>query len=228
MKYGLLGLALVCAAGAMAEDTPTGPGAEILAAVNAPEGYTPLFADDLSNALIAKNGWAFEDGVLASKGKGDIWTKAKYGDFVLDLEFKCEPDTNSGVFLRCGSIIDWLNTCIEVQILQPNAQTESTRWQCGAIFDCLGPVKQTVKAPGEWNHYVIVAKANMIWVQLNGEWVTEMNLDLWPEAHKNPDGTPNKFSNAYKDMPRAGNIGLQYHGHPIWFRNLKVKPLEAQ
>jgi hypothetical protein len=52
-----------------------------------------------------------------------------------------------------------------------------------------------------------------------------MDLDQWTEAHKNPDGTPNKFDNAYKDMAREGCIGLQYHGQPISFRNLKVKPL---
>ena len=44
--------------------------------------------------------------------------------------------------------------------------------------------------------------------------------------HKNPDGTPNKFKNAYKDMPLEGFIGLQYHGQPIAFRNLRIKPLD--
>ena len=65
----------------------------------------------------------------------------------------------------------------------------------------------------------------MIYVILNGEQVLNMNLDLWTEAGKNPDGTRNKFKTAYKDMARSGHIGLQYHGHPVWFRNMKVKEL---
>jgi hypothetical protein len=63
-------------------------------------------------------------------------------------------------------------------------------------------------------------------VVLNGEEVIDMDLNLWMEAHKNPDGTSNKFNTAYKDMPRVGNIGLQYHNHPIWFRNIKIKSLD--
>jgi hypothetical protein len=61
---------------------------------------------------------------------------------------------------------------------------------------------------------------------LNGEQIIDMDLNKWTEAHKNPDGTPNKFTTAYKDMPRIGNIGLQYHGTPIWYKNLKIKSLD--
>jgi hypothetical protein len=202
----------------------------LIAATLGEDGYEPLFGDDLStNARYPEASWVMRNGMLAVNDnlpedhKGDIWTKERYGDFVLDLEFKCEPDTNSGVFLRCASIEDWLDTAIEVQILQP--VIDKPRENCGAIFDCLAPSKQMVEEPGEWNHYTIIAKANRIYVILNGEQVIDMDLDLWTEAHKNPDGTPNKFKYAYKDMSREGHIGLQYHGHPIWFRNLKIKLL---
>jgi hypothetical protein len=52
-----------------------------------------------------------------------------------------------------------------------------------------------------------------------------MNLDDWPEAHKNPDGTKNKFNIAYKDMARVGVFGFQDHGKPVWYRKIKVKKL---
>lgn len=201
------------------------PSEELLTVAKEEKGYQRLLEQDLSNAIMAEGGWAFEDGVLTAKGKGDVWTKGRYGDFILDLEFKCDADTNSGVFIRCGNIANWLHTAIEVQVLQPNAKYPNDKWQCAAIFDCLAPSKQMVKATGEWNHCTIIAKANRIHVCLNGAWVIDMDLDKWTEAHKNPDGTPNKFKNAYKDMPREGHIGLQYHGQPIWFRNLRIKPL---
>ena len=53
-----------------------------------------------------------------------------------------------------------------------------------------------------------------------------MDLDQWTEKGKNPQGTPNKFSTAYKDMPREGHLGFQYHGNPVWFKNLKIKSLD--
>jgi hypothetical protein len=62
-------------------------------------------------------------------------------------------------------------------------------------------------------------------VVLNGEQIIDMNLDLWKEAGKNPDGTKNKFKTAYKDMPREGHIGFQDHGQELWFRNLRIKKL---
>ncbi|MEA3225975.1 MAG: DUF1080 domain-containing protein, partial [Planctomycetota bacterium] len=97
-----------------------------------------------------------------------------------------------------------------------------------AVYDCLSPSKNANKKPGEWNHYVITCLDNKIYVNLNGEDIIDMDMDLWTEAGKNPDppdgpGTKNKFRYAYKDMAREGHIGFQYHGNPIWFKNLKIK-----
>lgn len=186
-------------------------------------GYQPLFAGDLADATFAKDSWAWENGELVAKGGGDLWTKASYGDFALDLEFRCEAETNSGVFLRCANTDDWLNTAIEVQILQ--ADLPQRREVCGAIFDCLSPFTNAVRPVGEWNHYTILAKANRILVRLNGLTVTDMDLNQWSQAGLNPDGTPNKFRYAYRSLARQGAIGLQYHGHPVRFRNLRVRAL---
>jgi hypothetical protein len=54
-----------------------------------------------------------------------------------------------------------------------------------------------------------------------------MNLDQWTVAGKNPDGSPNRFKTAYKNMPRTGYIGLQEGGTPVWFRNIRLKSLDA-
>lgn len=186
----------------------------------------PLFRTDLSDAICEKGGWEFSNGILTARGKGDIWTEEEYGNFMLALEFRCEADTNSGVFLRCDDLDDWINSAIEVQILQDNAGAKNTRHRCGGIFDCVTPRDAKLKDIGEWNEYVIIAKDNHIYVLLNGDQVTGINLDLWTEAGKNPDGSPNKFKKAYKDMSRRGHIGLQYHGQAISFKNMRVLPLD--
>lgn len=187
--------------------------------------WKSLLDDKLSQWQFKEDSWQITDGVLSANSGGDIWSKEKYGNFVLNLDFKLEPETNSGVFVRTGSIEEWLHTAIEVQILDSYGKDEITKHDCGGIFDCLEPAKNMVNKPGEWNRYTITCKDNKIYVVLNGSQVINMDLNKWTEAHKNPDGTKNKFNTAYKDMPREGYLGLQYHGHPVYFRNIKIKEL---
>jgi sugar phosphate isomerase/epimerase len=189
--------------------------------------FKDVFQKDLSNAVMPPKGWAFDaDGILSPSGSGhgDIWTKERYGNFILELDFKVPEKGNSGVFIRTGSIENWINTAIEVQI---HATTDGTKYgQCGAIYDCLPPSKDANKGPNEWNHYVITCLDNKIYVNLNGQDIIDMDLNQWTEARKNPDGTRNKFTTAYKDMPRVGHLGLQYHGNPVWFKNVKIKSFD--
>jgi len=187
-----------------------------------PSGWRELLAKDLSNCYNSDS-WQLIDGELARKGDGDLWTKQKYGDFILDLEFKVDKGGNSGVFIRTGDIANWLHTCIEVQV--HDSTNGTTRGSCGAIFDCLAPSKDVAKDPGRWNRMTIKAQANKIYVVMNGEEIIDMDLDMWTEPHKNPDGSRNKFNTAYKDMPRVGHIGFQDHGDPVWYRNIKIKPI---
>ena len=186
-----------------------------------------VFQKDLSNALMEAGAWAFgADGVLAPtpKGHGDIWTKEKYGNFTLELDFKTPEKANSGVFIRTANTKD-IFSGIEIQI---HATTDGTRHgQCGAVYDCLSPSKDATKKPGEWNHYVITCLDNKIYVNLNGVDIIDMDLDQWTQAGKNPNGENNKFKTAYKDMPRIGNLGFQFHGAPVVsFKNLKIKSFD--
>jgi sugar phosphate isomerase/epimerase len=188
--------------------------------------WNDLLLNDLSNCIFKPGSWEVTDGVLFAIRGGDLWTKERYGNFILDLQFKLDEGTNSGVFIRTGDIEKWLHTAIEVQIFDSFGNTKVNSHDCGAVFDCFAPTKNMVKKPGMWNRFTITCKDNKIYVLLNGEQVLDMDLDKWTEGGKNPDGTKNKFNNAYKDMPRRGRIGLQYHGQPIWFRNLKIRTLD--
>jgi hypothetical protein len=191
------------------------------------EGFRPLFT---SKGMAAwgwnKKGPKIENGeMLLGQGSGDIWTTEEFGDFILDLEFKTSPGSNSGVFIRNPKPGDWYGG-IEIQVLDSFGNQNPGKHDVASVYDVLAPSKNTVKAPGEWNRMTITCKGPSLKVALNNEQVIDMNLDLWTEAGKNPDGSANKFKTAYKDMPRKGVIELQDHGQDITFRNVRIKELK--
>ena len=189
-----------------------------------PTGWTPLFDAKLSNADMKPGSWKWEEEVLTRKGGGDIWTKAKYSDFILDFQFKVAKGSNSGAFLRTQNH-KWL-PWVEVQV-EDSFGKKMSNHLAGGIFDIHEPAENVVYPPGKWNRMTILAKGPKINVVLNGVQTLNINLDDWTEAHKNPqDGSRNKFNIAYKDLPRTGFIGLQDHGQEIWFRNVKIRTLE--
>lgn len=105
----------------------------------APVGETrDLLAADLSNCNYSPEGWDYRDGVLTWKAShGDVWTKAQYDDFILELEWKIGPETNSGIIFRCADPNDWMHTGLEVQI-HPDGDG-SKHGQVGAIYDLVSP-----------------------------------------------------------------------------------------
>src|SRR4051794_4932305 len=167
-------------------------------------------------------GWVVKDGAMVREtAGGDIWTKARYGDFILDLEFKTEG--NSGVFVRTDNPKDNVQTGIEIQVDVPAAKPD--KHSVGAIYDLVAPTKDNTKK-GEWNRMVVRAFGQSLQVYVNGEKVAAMNLDEWTEAGKNPDGTTNKFKTALKDFKREGHVGLQDHGAKVSYRNVKISPIK--
>ena len=194
------------------------------------EGWITLFdGKDLSAwQAPAANKWKIEEGILTwQKGCGNIWTKEKFGDFVLDLEVKVTKGTNSGVFLRSAEgDRNWLHGSFEIQVLDSFGNRKPNIHDMGAMYDCLAPSVAAEKPIGEWNHMVITFKGNSLKVELNDKLIIDANLDLWTTAHKNPDGTANKFNTAYKDMSKVGHLGLQDHGAGVWYRNIKIKPIK--
>lgn len=171
-----------------------------------------------------------EDGAINPHGCGGYMMvhKETWADFVLALDFKIGKGCNSGIFLRTHSLDpkpgwDVGYNGIEVQVLDG---AEAGLHDCGAIYDLVKPAKNAMRPAGEWNHIQITCDRNLILVVLNGEAVTRMDLDAWTEPGKRPDGTAHKFAEiAYKDFPRAGLIGLQDHGSPCWYKNVKLRPL---
>ena len=168
-------------------------------------------------------GWVVEDGAMVrNSGAGDVWTKDRFGDFILDVEFKTQG--NSGIFIRTDNPRDCVQTGIEIQVDRP--RQNPSKHTCGAAYDLLAPSKNMAK--DGWNRAVIKAVDNKITIQLNGEQIIDMDLNRWTESRKNPDGSGNKFRTALKDFKREGHIGLQDHGAVVAYRNIKIQPLNGK
>ena len=194
----------------------------------------PLFTKNLSNASYDPAVWSVEpDGVLTATADKEIWTNKEYENFTLDLEFKTDNGTNSGVIVYCTDRQNWIPNSVEIQIADDHSEkwgTSPTYYQCGAVFGHL-PAKwqKIVKKPGEWNKMTITCKGKLITVRLNGRDVTKMDMNIWKSGTKNPDGTEIQswLPKPFAELPTKGYIGLQgKHGDSqIWFRNVTIKEL---
>jgi hypothetical protein len=214
---------------------------------------TPLFTRAADNALTEqekKDGWILMfdgksvdgwmcgtkpmpakqvvDGTLNTAKQGAYVNHydRKFGDFHFSCDYKFEKGCNSGIFLRIGKPGDGgIGRGFEVQVFDSFGKAKADVHDCGALYELKAPTKNMVKAPGEWNHCEVVCEGPKVKVLLNGEWVIDADFDQWDKPNLNPDGTKNKFKWAFKDAPREGYIGLSDHGHPCYYKNIKVRPL---
>jgi len=192
---------------------------------------TALFAESgkSTNLLNAKSlqlnkHWEIAEGILTtSKTPGGIlWTKGKFGDFEVTLEYKTSEKANSGLFFRTDPR-NPVQGGFEIQIASPGLY--SGKHVLGSLYDAKEAAVSAGKPDGEWNVMTLTCKGPSIKATVNGQTTVDVNIDQWTERKKNPDGTKNKFKTPLKDMPRVGHLGLQYHGQPVWFRKFEIKSL---
>ena len=172
-----------------------------------------------------------EEGSINPHKSGDYMVvhKQMWENYILALDFKISPGCNSGIFVKTFSLEESppgrsvAFNGIEIAI---DDTTTAGYHDTGAIYDLVKPTRNAMKPAGEWNHAEITVNGNTISVNLNGEDVTRIDLAEFTEPHKRPDGTQHKFDVGYKDHPPKGYIGLQDHGSDLWFKNIKLKPLD--
>ena len=215
----------------------TGGGAAVASKASHPDtsgpGWKAFLKADLSDTIAPKgNVWSVTDGVLTATKDQNLWSKKQYEDFIIDLEFKTDEDTNSGVIVHCSDTGRWIPNSVEVQIADDHGKWEKApkSWQCGAIFGHLPATRQkVVKKPGQWNRYTITCKGTIITVVLNGEQTCVMDMSKWTSAKTNPDGSkiPGWLNKPKATLPLKGHVGFQgkHAGAPIYFRNIKIKEL---
>lgn len=175
----------------------------------------------------AGSGWAVDDGALARVGPGgDLITVEQYADFELVLDWKVGPGGNSGVFYRAEEGHEWIyESAPEMQVLDDagHADGRDPLTSAGANYGLHPAPRGVVRAAGEWNEARIVVRGDDVEHWLNGVKVVEYVLgsEDW-----NARVGASKFAAwpAYGRVGR-GHIGLQDHGDPVWFRNVKIRAI---
>ncbi len=162
--------------------------------------------------------WSVADGVLSCKGRpvGYLRTKAKYDNYILDLQWRWPENTkrgsNNGVLLRAhGEEKVWPKS-VEAQLKTENAADVYTNHEF-AINPVTGQTDgrrtqklypHNEKPFGQWNDYQLIMDGDVLTLKVNGMLQTQIT--------------------GVEQIP--GWIALQSEGRPIQYRNIRLTPLK--
>lgn len=175
------------------------------------------------------DGWQVVDGALArvADGAGDIVTLDQYDDFELVVDWRVEAGGNSGIFFRASENNPYIfMSAPEVQVLddQRHRDGQDPLTSAGSNYG-LHPAPRGIARPaGEWNHVRLLVDDNRVSQWLNDQLVVayELGSEDW-QARVDAS----KFA-AWPEYGRLrkGHIGLQDHGDPVAFRDIKIRPID--
>ncbi len=152
----------------------------------------------------------------------------EFSNFELKCDFKVSPLCNSGIFVRTYPLTPRKNKDVGyngIEIAIDDGIKEGYH-ATGAIYDLSPALVDATKPTGQWNHILVICNGPNITVELNGKQVNSIDLSQFTKPNLRPNGSAHKFDVAYKDHPRHGYIGLQDHGSPCWFKNIKLRELK--
>ncbi|HSG50375.1 MAG TPA: DUF1080 domain-containing protein [Longimicrobiales bacterium] len=174
-------------------------------------------------------GWAAVDGTLARVDDGamDIITTEEFTDFELSLEWKVEECGNSGVFIRASEAVDRIfEGAPEMQVLDDACHVDGQNplTSAGSNYALHPAPRGVVRPAGEWNHARIRVQGNHVTHWLNGREIVD--YELWSD-----DWKARLAESKFTEWPEygtfaSGHVGLQDHGDPVWFRNIKIRALD--
>ncbi len=173
--------------------------------------------------------WPVKDGGFTAS-PGMLMTKDKFGAAQVHIEWRVPPGRpvkgqgggNSGIFLM---------GLYEVQILQSHENPTYADGTAGALYGQSPPLVNAIRPQGEWQSYDIlftppkveggkVTEPAVATVLVNGIVVQNARKLIGPTQYRQLAKYPDNH-------PETGPIALQFHGDPIEFRNVWVRPIAA-
>ncbi|MCC6681332.1 MAG: DUF1080 domain-containing protein [Phycisphaeraceae bacterium] len=173
-------------------------------------------------------GWEVQDGCIVRTAKsGDLVTDQVFGDFELQIDWKIPEGGNSGIFYRFDEKHDRVyDTGPEYQVLDNTKHNDgkSTSTSAGSNYALVAPVRDVTNPVGEFNHARIIVRGDHVEHYMNSVKLLEyeMGSDEWKQL---------VAASKFAEMPdygslSEGHIGLQDHGGPVWYRNIKIRKLD--
>jgi hypothetical protein len=151
--------------------------------------------------------WKVEDGNLVTPGNGpELINNSKFEDFKLHVEFNCDANSNSGVYLRGR---------YEVQI-ETDSIEEPPSHHMGGVYGFLAASPELARKPGEWQSFDITLVGRWITVVQNGQTIID---------NKEIPGITGGALDSHEELP--GPIYLQgsEKGH-VAYRSIVITPAE--
>lgn len=150
------------------------------------------------------NRWEVRDGVLFNAGSGaGLLTEQTFDDFRLHLEFKIEPGSDSGVYLRGRYEIE----------IEDSFGKSPDHHLLGSIYGFLSPTSLPAKRAGEWQTIDATLVGRTVTVALNGETIiSEQEI---------PGITGGALDS---DEKNPGPIMLQGDYGQVSYRNIVITP----
>ena len=105
-------------------------------------------------------------------------------------------------------------TGFEVQIKDDQADKDLTDVS-GSVFSRIPAAGRFSLPVGEWNDFRITCVGRRLRIELNGQLCSESDIDTVK--------TGTEW--CMKKVPDAGYIGLQNHGDPVTFRNIRIREI---
>jgi len=179
------------------------------------------------------NAWKIKDGAIMLDHQentegGDLVTDGEYQNYELSLEWKISKEGNSGIIFNVHESPDYSQTYLtgpEMQVLD-NKYAEDNKKDshlAGSLYDIIAADPKPVKPYGEWNKVKIRMDDGHLTFWMNGEKVVETQMwnQHWKElVNKSKFADWDGFAEYKK-----GHIALQDHGHPVWYRDIKIRKL---
>ena len=245
MKRNII-LSLSCLVAMLFVSPSFGQGVNRITAKEKKEGWFLLFNGKDFKGWRQCNGtempinWTIEENamkVFTGEGKrpgsganGDIiFRDKKFKNFELSIDWKASKMANSGIFFNIREVPGRpiYYAAPEVQVLDNFDATDNKNptHLAGSLYDIIAADPKTVHPAGEWNTIVVRVLDGKVTHTQNGVKVVEYEMwtPAWDEMVTN-----SKFRNfpGWKEgISKEGYIGLQDHGYPVWFRNIKIREL---
>lgn len=178
--------------------------------------------------------WTASGGALICKsGTGDIFSKTKFKDAQIHVEFSTPLMPNAKGQARANSGV-YLQSRYEIQVLDSYKNPTYEKGSCGSVYGQHDPLVNVTRPPGEWQSYDIVfhgPKCDATGVVQQPARVTILQNGVL--IQDNAEITGPTGGGEKDNACDAGPLRLQDHSHPdvkstpMRFRNVWLRQLSG-